>query len=384
MSHQHGIPQLRLHKATQQAYINVAGSRRYLGKWGLPETNSRYHRLAAEIAANGGTLPPDPKEITVAEVAAQYIKHATNYYRHADGTETSEVHCIRLAIRRTLELYGSEPAVEFGPNALRTVRQSWISEGLSRKTINMQTGRIRRMFKWAVSCELIPGTVYHALIAVDGLRRGRSDARETESVKPVPEKDIEAIRPFVSRQVWALIQLQLCSGARSGELLELHPRDIDRSGPVWTATLKHHKTSHFGRLRTLCFGPQAQEVLRPFLLRRADAYLFNPQEAEAERYARCPVHRRPDQRPTPKKTDREVGERYTVISYHRAVARACVAAGVPGWHPHQLRHNAATRARREFGLEAAQVMLGHASADVTQLYAEINEQRALEIAARIG
>jgi hypothetical protein len=29
-------------------------------------------------------------------------------------------------------------------------------------------------------------------------------------------------------------------------------------------------------------------------------------------------------------------------------------------------------------------MLGHASADVTQLYAEINEQRALEIAARIG
>src|SRR6476646_5133730 len=40
------------------------------------------------------------------------------------------------------------------------------------------------------------------------------------------------------------------------------------------------------------------------------------------------------------------------------------------WHPHQLRHNAATRFRREFGLDVAQVLLGHKTLAVTQVYAE--------------
>ena len=44
----------------------------------------------------------------------------------------------------------------------------------------------------------------------------------------------------------------------------------------------------------------------------------------------------------------------------------------------------ATRVRKEFGLEAAQVLLGHSRADVTQVYAERNEALAVEVAAKIG
>ena len=40
------------------------------------------------------------------------------------------------------------------------------------------------------------------------------------------------------------------------------------------------------------------------------------------------------------------------------------------WHPNQLRHAVGTELRKRFGLEAAQVVLGHATADVTQIYAE--------------
>jgi len=54
------------------------------------------------------------------------------------------------------------------------------------------------------------------------------------------------------------------------------------------------------------------------------------------------------------------------------------------WHPHQLRHNYATNVRREFGLEAAQVLLGHTKADVTQIYAERDMTRAATVAAKIG
>ena len=54
------------------------------------------------------------------------------------------------------------------------------------------------------------------------------------------------------------------------------------------------------------------------------------------------------------------------------------------WHPHQLRHNAATELRREFGLEAARIILGHHSVAITEVYAEKDEQQALEAMAKVG
>lgn len=54
------------------------------------------------------------------------------------------------------------------------------------------------------------------------------------------------------------------------------------------------------------------------------------------------------------------------------------------WHPNQLRHAFATRVRKAHGLEAAQVLLGHTRADVTQVYAERNEGLAATIAASVG
>jgi hypothetical protein len=54
------------------------------------------------------------------------------------------------------------------------------------------------------------------------------------------------------------------------------------------------------------------------------------------------------------------------------------------WHPNQLRHAHGTRVRREYGLEAAQVVLGHARADVTQVYAEADVSQAARVAAEIG
>jgi integrase len=57
---------------------------------------------------------------------------------------------------------------------------------------------------------------------------------------------------------------------------------------------------------------------------------------------------------------------------------------IPHWHPHQLRHAAATRLRKEHGLEAARVVLGHAGAAVTELYAEIDHEKARRVAQVSG
>ena len=63
---------------------------------------------------------------------------------------------------------------------------------------------------------------------------------------------------------------------------------------------------------------------------------------------------------------------------------ACRKAGVPHWHPNQLRHLFATEVRQAYGLEAAQVLLGHSRADVTQVYAARDLGLAVRVAAEAG
>jgi site-specific recombinase XerC len=54
------------------------------------------------------------------------------------------------------------------------------------------------------------------------------------------------------------------------------------------------------------------------------------------------------------------------------------------WHPNRLRHLYASEVRKAHGLEAAQVLLGHASANITQVYAERDMTLAAAVAAKIG
>jgi site-specific recombinase XerC len=54
------------------------------------------------------------------------------------------------------------------------------------------------------------------------------------------------------------------------------------------------------------------------------------------------------------------------------------------WSPNQLRHSAATEIRSRFGLEAAQVILGHSRADVTQVYAERDLAKAKTVVREVG
>jgi hypothetical protein len=114
----------------------------------------------------------------------------------------------------------------------------------------------------------------------------------------------------------------------------------------------------------------------------------------------------------------ETRRRYSVCSYVCAVAKACEAAFPPPaqlakqedepradwqsrltpeekvalrewrkahcWHPNQLRHAKATELRREAVLDAARVVLGHRSPQITEVYAESDVNKAAEVKARLG
>jgi site-specific recombinase XerC len=99
--------------------------------------------------------------------------------------------------------------------------------------------------------------------------------------------------------------------------------------------------------------------------------------------------RQPKQKPR-----RTPSGRYSVDTYRRAITRAIERANVdrkekgeallPHWFPNQVRHSVGTHIRKKYNLEAAQVVLGHAKADVTQVYAERDMQRAREIMREVG
>lgn len=386
-------PAMFLHKATGQAVVKLAGRFVYLGLFGSEDAQQRYRRVTAEWQARGAFAPD--AVVLVKHAIAGYWKHAEVYYRK-NGKPTSELSVLRLAFRFLNDLYGTLPAAEFGPLALKACREAMIGKGLCRTTINGYVSRIRQVFRWAVENELVPGHVHQALLAVPGLKRGRTLAKEPEPVRPVDGGLVDAVLPHVARQVAAMIRLQWLSGMRPQEVVQMRMAEIDRGGRVWLYRPRDHKVEHHGMDRVIPLGPKAQAVLAPFLQLDPTAALFSPKDAEKERRAAMraarktklwPSHSNQARRARRRERGSEVQalrECYDTNSYRRAIARGCEAAGVPSWSPNQLRHSAATRIRKELGIEAAQAVLGHRQLETTQVYAEVNLARGVEAMERLG
>jgi integrase len=419
-------PSLVLHKASGKAVVRIDGKDHYCGDYGTAEAKQVYDRVIAEWILRGRQPVPGPTDVqpassTVSQLIAAYWRHAQDYYRHADGTPTSEVDCIRQALRPLRRLYGATPVTSFGPLALKALQREMAApttlvdpktgetverRGWCRTNINRAVTRIKTAFKWAVGNELIPANVYHAIAAVPGLRVGRTLARENERVMPVDDADVDAVLPQVSPQVRAMIELQRVTGMRPGEVVTMRGCDIDMSSSPWMYKPASHKTAHHGHSREIYLGPRAQEILRPFLRTDLSGFLFSPADAETDRRAALHDRRRTainvGNAPGTNRVGNpkwKLGKRYTSDSYRKAIARACDAADrwakggmvigndervVARWHPHQLRHTAATEFRKRFGLEAASVVLGHKTLNVTEVYAEKNVAAAQRIMAEVG
>jgi integrase len=342
------------------------GARRdfLLGDYGSPQSHEEYQRKLAEWTAHGRRLPEvNYSDITVAELIVRFLAHAQEHYRRPDGTQTGEVSDYKRSLKPVRELYAHALVREFKPSHLKAVRQRMLDQDWCRTTVNQRVSRVVHLFRWAVSEELVAETVYAALRTVPGLERGRSGARESEPVRPVPDQFVDAVLPFVLAPVRAMIQLQRLSGMRPGEVVSLRAADLDMGGPVWIFKPRTHKMSYRGKERTICLGPKAQAVVKPFLTLNVEDFLFSPRRATGQQRYR---------------------DRYTRDAYTMAIRRGCVRAGVPHWHPNQLRHNHGTVVRKQFGIECAQTVLGHSKMSTTEIYAEKNLNLASQVASAIG
>ena len=417
------LPKYRKHRASGQAVVTLSGRDFYLGPYRSKASRTEYDRLVGEWQANGRRLDIC-EELTIAVVMVQYLRFARTHYVK-NGDLTGEFDYITAALKSLRRLYGDTLASNFGPKSLKALQHELIAEGLTRQGINARIARVKRMFKWAASEELIPVSVHQGLCTVCGLLAGRTKAIESEPVLPVSDTTVEATLPHLQLVVADMVRFQRLTGCRPGEVCVLRPCDVDTTSDVWTYRPESYKTEHHGRDRVILIGPRAQDILRPYLLRASDAFCFSPDESERKR--RRAAH---ENRTTPAKYGNGPGTcrtrnrkrppsgQYTNDSYRRAIHRACDAAFPAAeplarrekesvrkwrerltstqrdelkewqsqhrWSPNQLRHTAATEIRRQFGLEGAQVALGHSNANVTQIYAERDLSKAAEIMRQVG
>ena len=386
------VPTYRLHKQSGQAIVtvNVNGVRKdmLLGRYDSSESKVEYQRVLADLAA-GRIAASAPTDLTVNELCLRFWTHAQDYYRDADGRPSSEITSLKYAIRAFREHCGDRPAREFGPLALKAVREQMVKKGWARPTVNDHCGRVKRIVRWAVENELLPADRWEALRAVRGLTAGRTSAPEPDPVLPVDEADYRAALPFVRPQVRALLELLALTGMRPGEACRIRPCEIDTRAAVWVYRPSRHKTKHKGKSREVQLGARAQGLLKAFAPEKPDQFYFSPARAEAERLAEARAKRKTRVQPSQmnrknKHPTRQPGERYSTHGVEVAVKRACDRAKVPHWHPNQLRHLYGTAVRERYGLDAAQALLGHARASTTEIYAEKNMALAARVAAEIG
>ncbi len=405
------VPRYRKHKATGQAVVTIDGRDNYLGKFGSKSSRLLYDRLIGEWLAAGRTSPPPQGEdFTVNELVLRFWRFAKAHYRRRDGSPTGTAVSFKPALKMLRELYGDVSVDEFGPLSLKRLQNLGIERGHSRRYINDNTHRIRRVFQYGVGEELVCESTYRRLTAVDGLAEGKTDAVEHPPVEPVDDEIVDRTITCLSSVVAAMVRLQRLTGARPVEVCNMRPSEIDRTDAVWFYRPATHKTERYSKKRLIAIGPRGQLALAPYIDREPSLPCFRPSDAIAEHHARKNARRT-----TPSGRGNEPGmlngkpvsrrgrrdrDQYDTTTYRRAIHRGCERAFPPPeqisdedlkawqkehrWNPNQLRHTAATEIRELFGIEEVAAILGHANIDTSEIYAEKSKKLIAAIALQAG
>ncbi len=335
-----------------------------------------------------------------------------------------------------LAIEGTAPVASIGAKKVGDVRRAMLAEGkLCREELNARIGIIKAAFRWAAEEELAPASVWYSVSAVKGLEAGAYGVREGKGRRePVADEVVEATLRHMSAKHADRVRLLRLVGARPSELYGLTPSMIERDGDVWTAGIVEHKTKKHGIDRVLAFGPKAQKILRPLLLRCGTGLMFRDEAVGAREAVqaltkeinravkRANVERAVDglrrlaRRKGESEARRLLRDRYRVLHFAKwtaddgitrtrlgTVAELVQRVGakriadlvrdvggepVPNWTAYQLRHTRLSEVRREFGLEASAAIGGHSlgkEARITEGYTGAAQRElACTIARKTG
>jgi integrase len=313
--------------------------------------------------------------LTIAEGWEQWLKYIDSrglYMKHGQPTTTRRNY--RNAMAWVLRLYASLLANDFGPYNLNICRDEMDRSGLARRTINSYVGKIRIVWDWLARQGYVDGNTVVALGAVRSLHE-REGGYETARILSVGLDRVEPILKRVSPPIRAMLSVCTWSGCRIGEAIVMRTCDLkdehyaipdQLKGRCWVYEPYRHKTEHRGTKRLILLGPQAISIIEPWL-RPTDpeGYLFRPYESLVA-FNKGRGKGKPSTWKSTATLDK--ARPYTYAAISRAITKACKELGVPHWHSHQLRHLAATRLAKQYGVEITQILLGHIDPKTTLQY----------------
>ena len=136
-----------------------------------------------------------------------------------------------------------------------------IAEGLTRQGINKRVVRLRRMFSGGRRAGIgAPVEVLHG-IAKPGTPRPRpNQAPEAKPIEPVPQDHVDAVMDNVPEPVAAMVELQMLTAMRPGEVVAMRRATWTPSGKVWIYRPPSHKNTWRGQRREISLGPKAIEI----------------------------------------------------------------------------------------------------------------------------
>ena len=367
------------------AVVYIDGKRVFLGLYGSQESNIAYARALAERASPTLTPARGEKDVTVKELAAAFLDHAKAMLAKPNYT-----HHKIVVVEFLMKLYGDGILVDdFKPSCLKLVRQALINalnkQGkprFCRGMVNSYVARIVRIFQWGVDEELVKSDTWAVLKAVKPLPEGYVGTFDHEEREDVADSVIKATLPFMPLTLQAMIKLQRLTGCRPSEIFKMTVGQIDRhSDPeLWLYRLSQHKTKKkTKRKKIIPLSKIEQELIAPYLVgKKSTDAVFSPRTAYQERYA--------GKRAVPRK----YSEFYNKDSYRQAVEYAVNRGNktlpeeeqIPSWTPYQIRHTAATAMEEESGLDEAQTLLDHSSAQTTKRYAHARLKKLKELARK--
>lgn len=251
------------------------------------------------------------------------------------------------------DMFCDQPASSFGPKKLAAIRDELIKAGNSRQYINERVRYIIKIFKYALSQEMIRPEQIVALKSLEPLKYG--EAPEPPPREIVTLEQVQEVLPHLSPMIQAMLRIQVATGARPKEIFSITPGAVDRSRDPWWYRPQGHKTRHHGKKKAIPLLGDSRDALAPWLLRTDsdDDLVF--------------------------KTRR--GNQWTASTYRWEIHKACDRIGVDRWSPYTIRHLTAGVVREKLGLEGAKSLLGHSSVRITEThYAALTEREALAAA----
>lgn len=317
-------PQPRFDPSRNRWYVNLRGRRYILGK-AYPGAVRRFAELLAELGMDGAKAPARVP-VTVAELIEEWTRWHPGEWQ-------------RWMIRPFFDFAGYARLHDVKPDILDGYLRTLIRAKYAPQTIRHMLTRAAGVLRIGAENGWIKAT--SKLPKMPAITK---DPKDVDA--PVLESIGAAFEHPQRHRVARIARFILATGCRPGEARNLTWRQVRYDRGI--CTIRDHKTAHRGKTRTIYLTTDALAALK-------SASAADGIELDA------PVFRS------------RRGGAYSASGLRRILTRL-------GVRPHQLRHTFAQNALATLPIEDVSKLLGHAQLRTTQIYAHIQNDRALAAA----